>query len=131
MAIFFDQGLDRLKADLANGDYDVLGVHRFPKVPARTIQLFLSNAVLVSWDRQSSRLHIAGPAAQRASVEEFLRLTYEASWLEKTWVFHRGAFSLATAAIVLLAGGIMLSATLQSKRAAVANRVRSGLTSTE
>jgi hypothetical protein len=131
MAIFFDRGLDQLKADLGNGGYDVLGTYRFPKVPGRMIQLFLSNAVFVSWDRQSRRLHIDGPAAQQARVKEFLRLTYEASWLEKTWVFHRRMFSLATVAFVLLAGGILLSTTLHPGRTAVANRARSSFTSSE
>ena len=133
MVIFFDRELDRLKADLAKGGYDVLGVYRFPKVPARMVQLFLNNAVFVSWNRQSHRLHIDGPAAQRAKVEEFLRLTYEASWLEKTWAFHRRAFSLTAAAIVFLAGGILLSTHMHSSRAAAAvtNRSRTILTTSE
>jgi len=131
MAIFFDQELDRLKTDLANGGYDVLAVYRFPKVPGRIVQLFLANAVFVNWDRKSARLRIEGPLAQRTSVEEFLRLTYEASWFEKTWAFHRRTLNLVTAAIVLLAGGFVLTAAFHSDRVAVETRAKSALTSAE
>jgi len=131
MAILFGYELNRLTADLANGGYDVLRVYRFPKVPARIVQLLLINGVLVRWDRQIGRLYVDGAFAQRTRVEDFLHLTYEASWLARMWAFHRRAASLATAALILLASGIIFTAAVHSRRASAAIRADSRLTAAE
>jgi hypothetical protein len=99
---------DLLCNDLEKIGYTVDRVATFPEVPARIVEVALTNGVRVRFDRHAATIHVIGPNGIREHVRAGLSVLYEGSWPSRFLVCSPGiAMAAAFVAIVAFVGWVL------------------------
>ena len=77
MAIRFSANLEILIADIIAGGYRVQRIQTIPDSRGRTIDVCLTDNVVVCWDSHSSVIWAEGPEGQMSALEWYLQKIYE------------------------------------------------------
>jgi hypothetical protein len=96
-----------LSRDIEKIGYTIDRVAMFPELPARKVEVCLSNGVKVNFDRHAEAVLVTGPEEHRDRVEKSLRLLYEGNWFGRMLVFSPGLVAAAVFATLITAAGLI------------------------
>lgn len=91
MAVTFRKGPKTLLNDLQKRGYKVASVQNAAGNPARSIQIYLKNGLVINWDRDSRSVWAEGPWPQAQKAEAYLKKIYEGNWLRRMLARNRTA----------------------------------------
>jgi hypothetical protein len=89
MAVKFRSDLEALLRDLDQGGYRVESVEAISGACGRSVDIHLTNRVVVSWDYYTESIWAEGPATASLRTEKYLKRIYEGGWLIRLWALNR------------------------------------------